>query len=333
MVRSGESLELLPRLRRLFADKTGTLTRGTMSLTGLTVLDEAETEDSLLAWTATLESASEHPVGRAVVAAARARGLELGQVYDFRAVPGYGAEGTVGWHGSQRHLVAGTARYMVERELSWPEPPPPPDESHSVLYVAWQGQVRARFDLDDHARPDAAEMVASLAAQGIRTTLLSGDREETVRRLAKDVRIDEFRASCTPDDKVAALEAVRRTGAGVGMVGDGLNDAPALAAADVGIALAGGTDLAREAGDVVLLGNELRRLPWIIGLARQTYRIIAQNLFWALGYNLLTLTIAFFGRLHPLLAAVLMLFSSFFVLGNSLRLLKAQPAASESCTA
>ncbi|MBI3944850.1 MAG: HAD-IC family P-type ATPase, partial [Armatimonadetes bacterium] len=186
--------------------------------------------------------------------------------------------------------------------------------------------VRARLELADRVRPDAAEMVSALKGAGLRMGILSGDREAAVRPVARAVGVTEVWSGLAPTDKVAALSKARRDGEVVGMVGDGLNDAPALAAADVGIALAGGTDLTREAGDVVLLGNELRRLPWLIALARDTRRVIGQNLAWAFGYNAIMLALAFFGRLHPLAAAVLMLISSFFVLGNSLRLRKAAPA-------
>jgi len=334
LVRSGETLELLPRIQRLFADKTGTLTRGTLHLTSLVLEAEEEDENEVLAWTATLESASEHPVAQALVTAARDRGLVLGHVQDFRAIPGYGAEGTVIREGIPRTLLVGTAHFLRERAVSGgPSLTLTPtgegsDEDHSRVFVAWEGRQRARFELADHVRPEAAEVIAELARQGVQTVLLSGDRAEAVQALARQVGIGAVFAACSPPDKVARIEEARRAGEIVAMLGDGLNDAPALAAADVGIALAGGTDLARETGDVVLLGDDLRRLPWCLALARQTYRLIAQNLFWAFGYNLITLTVAFFGQLHPLLAAVLMLGSSFFVLGNSLRLLRGDlPAA------
>ncbi len=405
LIRSGEVLELLPRVRHLFLDKTGTLTHGAMRLASVQMLDPSLDEGEVLAWAAALESGSEHPVGRAVVRAARERGLPSGEVREFRAVPGRGVRGVVEMAGRTRVLVAGSAAFLEECGIQvepsadcgfqiadcrtaqcavGPSVPIAPEDgiraqgsgadggtagaagaaaggaqsggAGTHLYVAWEGRARARLEVADAARPEGAAAVAALRKAGIAVTMLSGDRPEAAAAVARQMGIEHVRAACTPADKVSAIEAARATAAlqgtsgrrrpwmgrfdygrcaaknlkskienrksVVAMVGDGINDAPALAAADVGIALAGGTDLAREAGEVVLLGDDLRRLPWSISLARATYRIIAQNLFWAFGYNIIAMTLGFLGILHPLLAAVLMLFSSLFVLGNSLRLLQ-----------
>lgn len=319
LIRSGEALEMLPRLRHLFIDKTGTLTRNRMRL--VAVAGAGEPDEVVLAWAATLESASEHPVGRALVAAAKERGLALGTVREFRAVPGRGVEGLVVLGGQERAVLAGSAAFLAERGVE-PAPGPALPEGSTAVVVAWEGRVRGWLALADEVRPEGRGLAAALAALGLRVTLLSGDREAAARPLAAEVGIATVHAGCTPADKAALIQAARREGGAVGMVGDGINDAPALAAADVGIALAGGTNLAREAGDVVLLGDELHRIPWSIELARAAYRIIRQNLLWAFGYNTIALAVAFSGRLHPLLAAVLMLLSSLFVLGNSLRLLR-----------
>lgn len=327
LVRSGETLELLPRIRRLFVDKTGTLTRGMMAVERIELLDPELEPTEALAWAASLETAAEHPTARALVAAARERNLPLGEVSEFQAVPGYGAAGSVTRAGQTRPLLIGTRRLMEAHGAAFsPGGGEATPDTHSEIYLAWEGRVRACFALTDQTRPDAAALVAALAESGIQTTLLSGDREPVARRVAEQLGIPDVRGECTPTEKVATIEAARKPAALVAMMGDGINDAPSLAAADIGIALAGGTDLAREAGDVVLLGNELGRLPWVIALARETRRIITQNLLWAFGYNTLALAVAFTGRLHPLLAAVLMLISSFFVLGNSLRLMRWEPA-------
>ena len=216
-------------------------------------------------------------------------------------------------------MLVGSAAFLAERGVEWHRGR---RCRRSTAVVAWEGRVRGWLALADEVRPEGRGLAAALAALGLRVTLLSGDREAAARPLAAEVGIATVHAGCTPADKAALIQAARREGGAVGMVGDGINDAPALAAADVGIALAGGTNLAREAGDVVLLGDELHRIPWSIELARAAYRIIRQNLLWAFGYNTIALAVAFSGRLHPLLAAVLMLLSSLFVLGNSLRLLR-----------
>jgi P-type E1-E2 ATPase len=173
--------------------------------------------------------------------------------------------------------------------------------------------------LRDAVRPDAAEAVAALAHAGIRTVLLSGDRPEVADATARNVGIPVVEAPCTPEQKLDHLRRAGAEGRVAGMVGDGINDAPALSAAEVGIALGAGTDLARQAGNVVLVSDRLAQVPWLVGLSRRTRRIIVQNLAWAAGYNAVALGAAAAGLLHPLIAALAMVVSSVTVLGNSLR--------------
>ena len=189
-----------------------------------------------------------------------------------------------------------------------------------MSYVGWGGRVRGRIILNDVIRPDAEEAVRRLHGQGIATALVSGDRVETGRAVASQVGIGHVEAPRKPDGKIDVVRAATRAGSVVVMVGDGVNDAPAMATADVGIALAAGTDLTRETGHVVLLGNRLARVPWLVALSRHTRRIITQNLAWALAYNAIALTAAAAGLLHPLVAAVAMVVSSLTVLANSLRI-------------
>ena len=334
LIRSGEVLERLRDVSRVFLDKTGTLTRGTMALTDLARVGHAcVSRDEALSWLASLESASEHPIGRAIVAAAAEANVPLGTVADFRARAGEGAAGTVTLNGATRQVVAGTADFVADMGLRGSDGALGGRPAGTTqVYAGWDGQVQAIASLSDRLRPEASEAVADLLRMGMTVSVVSGDRGPVVAQLAERLGLEDVRGDCTPDLKIAAIRDARGLlgggarvpacggGGMVAMVGDGINDAPALAEADVGIAMSSGTQLAQEASDVTLLGDDLRRLPWLFGLAQRTYRTIRQNLVWAFGYNLVMLSLAFFGLLHPLLAALLMLASSFFVLGNSLRL-------------
>jgi Cu+-exporting ATPase len=175
-------------------------------------------------------------------------------------------------------------------------------------------------ELADHLRPEAAEVVRMLQARGLHLGICSGDREEVAAHVAGQLGVAECHARCTPETKPRLIAEAQARGAVVGMVGDGVNDAPALAVADVGFAMSGGSDLAKESSDVTLIGDDLTRLPWLMHLASATRRTIDQNLVWAFGYNAVAIAIAFFGHLHPLIAAIAMLGSSLMVTGNSLRL-------------
>jgi Cu2+-exporting ATPase len=321
LVRSAATLERLPQVTRVFLDKTGTLTRGMLSVVGLSV-EGGTGADQALAVVATLESASEHPVGRAIVAEACRRGLSLGEVRDYRAYPGEGARGVVRLDEAEREVVAGTAEFLRANgyEPGLSESPPAPGQMR--VCAGWRDAgvpTTAQLTLQDAPRPESAEVVRALLARGCAVTLLSGDRREAAEALAREVGLTDIEAPCTPDRKLACLRAARERGEVVAMVGDGLNDAPALAEAEVGLALGGGTDLAREAAGITLLGDDLTRLPVLFDLAREARRRIGQNLAWAFGYNVAALALATTGHLHPLLAALAMLGSSLFVLGNSLR--------------
>ncbi len=313
VVRGGDVMERVGRLELLFLDKTGTVTIGAPELVAVEPTDPDVGEDELLGWLAGLESGSGHSLASAVVAAARVRGLDVGAVRGLRVIPGRGVRGTVVRDGEEREVMAGS-----EALFDGPPPLPPPEPDATAVVVAWDGRPRGRVLLRDAPRPDAAEAIAELLRAGVRTVLLSGDREEVARAVAESVGIPEVEAPRTPEQK---LERLRQAADGrvAGMVGDGINDAPALSAAEVGIALGAGTDLARQAGNVVLLSDRLTQVPWLIALSRRTRRIIVQNLAWAFGYNAVALGAAAAGLLHPLLAALAMVVSSVTVLSNSLR--------------
>ncbi len=193
------------------------------------------------------------------------------------------------------------------------------DQEAATTLIGWKGMVRGVFVIDEQLRSEGVTAIAQLCSQGVEAELLTGDTTQRAAAFGRRLAI-QARGALLPDDKVAAVREARQTGGDVAMVGDGLNDAPALAAADVGIAMGCGADVSREAADVCLLGNNLSRLPWSIELAHRTVRIIRQNLFWSLAYNVFGIGLAVSGRLNPIWASAAMMLSSFFVVGNSLRL-------------
>jgi Cu2+-exporting ATPase len=319
LVRGVGVLETLARLRTIALDKTGTLTLGHMRLTAIETEDAGA--DEALARAAGLERHSEHGIARAIVDAAVARGLEPVATTQVRAVPGSGIRGAV----DGGTVAAGTRAWMGE--LGWPTPPNLASKAnlfeasaHSLVCLGWNGRVRAVLCFDDAPRPEACDVVDALRRQGLGVAMLTGDLPAVARRVAGVVGVGAWQAGLSPDAKMAALGELRRRRSPVGMVGDGLNDGPVLAAADVGIAVGSATDLARETADLVLPADGLRLLPWAIEVACAVRRTIVTSLLWAFGYNLVALGLAAFGLLQPLLAAGLMASSSLIVIVNSLRL-------------
>jgi P-type Cu2+ transporter len=319
LVRDAAALELLARARLVAFDKTGTLTSGSPRLVGSDGVGVGS--DEVLARAAGLELGSEHGVGRAIAAAAAARGVEPVIAGHVRIVPGRGIRGSV----DREEVAAGNGALM--RALGWPLPPGLAErgqsleaDGHSVVYVGWGERVRAVLWLDDTTLPEARSTIAALSRLGMRAALLTGDLVPVAQRVAAAVGVEDWQAGLSPEAKRDALDR-RRQGYGVvAMVGDGLNDGPALAGADIGIAVDGATDLARTAADLVLPAGGLWILPWVVGLARAVNRTILTNLCWAFGYNLIALTCAALGLLQPILAAAIMAGSSLLVVVNSLRL-------------
>jgi heavy metal translocating P-type ATPase len=333
LVSGGETLELAGRARIVFLDKTGTLTAGSPEVVSAEPLDAKIAGDELLAWLAAMESQSEHALGRAVLAEARRRGLDVGTVRDARIFPGRGVRGIAIRGGESREIIAGTEAFVVASGAAMPACAAPPagrpaalgagdsgGTSMTDILVAWDGRIRGRVTLADRLRPDSAAAVGELSAMGVRTALLSGDKAESAGEIARRLGVSRVEAPRLPHEKLLCLRAAQASGAPAVMVGDGINDAPALAEAGVGIALGAGTDLARHAGGVVILSNRLTLVPWLLALGRRVRRTIRQNLAWAIGYNAVALAAAAAGALHPLLAAVAMVASSLTVIGNSLRL-------------
>jgi len=303
-------------------DKTGTLTHGQMTLTDVVAdptggLDESE----LLARVAALESASEHPVGRAVAEAARSRGIPLPPVEDFESLPGRGVRGRVG---GEEVLVG---RGSLIRELGFEIPAAVlakleelEREGKTAFLAACGGRVRGLLAVADTARDSAGSALRALEAMGIETLMMSGDNRRTAEAIASRLGIAQVVAEVLPDEKARRVAALRGEKKRVAFVGDGVNDAPALSEADLGIAVGSGTDIAIEAGDVVLMNPDPRLVVTALRLARRTYRTIAQNLLWAFGYNAAAIPLAVAGLLDPMIAAAAMSLSSVSVLTNSLRL-------------
>jgi len=321
LVRDPATLEVLARMRLIAFDKTGTLTSGRARVVAID--SDGTNADEVLARAAGLERHSEHGLARAVTAAAAARGLQPVAIRDVRVVAGRGIRGS----SDGRTVAAGSAALM--HELGWSLVPDLAERGrsreasgHSVIYVGWGERVHAVLSLDDTPLPEARATVEALRHRGVRVTLLTGDLPAAAQRIAAAVGIEsgDIEAGLAPRAKCAALDWRRHDHGLVAMVGDGLNDAPVLVGADVGIAVGSATDLARETASVVLPLGGLWTLPWVIDVARAVRTTILTNLMWAFGYNLVAVGLAMVGLLQPVLAAAVMAGSSIVVVLNSLRL-------------
>lgn len=336
LVKDGGALEAAAGLDVLIFDKTGTLTGGKPALTDLLALSGASerefTEAELLSFAASLEAVSEHPLGLAVVAAAKEQNLALLPVADFTSVPGKGIQGILAPDSLPLRVSIGSlafAQELAQSELADLSAPLAAlaDQGKTALVLCVDAQPRALLGVADSPRPEAAAVVARLQQTGLRVMMLSGDARRTAEAVAATLGISEVKAEVLPQDKEAVVVSLQTQGLTVGMVGDGVNDAPALARADVGIALGSGIDVAMEAGDMVLMHGGLGALETALALSRATMRNIRQNLFWAFAYNVLGIPVAagllyLWGgpTLSPMLAGAAMALSSISVVSNALRL-------------
>jgi Cu+-exporting ATPase len=324
IIKGPEVLESTRRVDTAVLDKTGTVTTGAMALAAVTV--EGATEEELLRRVGALETGSEHPVAAALVEAARQRMGELPAVESFTSRAGLGAAGRV--EGTE--VVVGRRALLSERGLTLPERLDEAERAAAasgttVVLAGWERRVRGVLAVADAVKPTSAEAVRRLRHLGLRPVLLTGDGAAAADSVAAQVAIDEVVAEVLPADKVAVVRRLQDAGRVVAMVGDGVNDAAALATADLGIAMGTGTDVAIEASDLTLVGGDLRSAADAIRLSRRTLRTIKGNLFWAFAYNVAALPLAAAGRLTPLLAGAAMAFSSVFVVSNSLRLRRFRP--------
>ncbi|GFE49394.1 copper-translocating P-type ATPase [Roseobacter cerasinus] len=326
LFRKGDALQALADVDVIAFDKTGTLTKGAPVLTSFEMLGGPE-RDTALALVAAVEARVEHPVANAIVDAAKADGLTLPDAQEVTALSGLGARGQVG---GQRVLV-GSEGLMAQHDIPLGDALAKADTraaaGETVFFAAIDGQLAALICVADQIKSNAAEVVADLHAQGVRVAMITGDKQETAEAVARELGIDDVIARVLPEGKTAALETIRASGARVAFVGDGINDAPALATADVGIAIGSGTDIAIGAADVVLMSGDLRGVQTAMHASRAAMRNIRQNLFWAFAYNTALIPVAAgalyasFGLLlSPQLAAGAMALSSLFVLSNALRL-------------
>jgi Cu+-exporting ATPase len=320
LIKGPQILESTRKVDTVVLDKTGTVTSGRMSLVEVACAS-GTTRDEVLRIGGALEDSSEHPIAKAISAAARAEIGALPPVEAFANREGLGVEGAVAGHGVQvgRSGLMGEWSLRIPAELEHAQDAAEA-AGRTAVFVAWDGEVRGLFVVADTVKPTSAEAVASLKQLGLRPVLLTGDNRRAAEAVAAEVGIAEVIAEVLPSDKADVVRRLQAEGRVVAMVGDGVNDAPALAQADLGLSIGTGTDVAIEASDLTLVSGDLRAAADAIRLSRRTLRTIKQNLTWAFGYNVLALPAAALGLLNPLIAGAAMGLSSISVVANALRL-------------
>jgi Cu+-exporting ATPase len=321
LIKGPEVLEASGRVDTIILDKTGTVTTGTMTLLDV-ITASGEQPDEVLRLAGALEDSSEHPIAKAIAVGARDKVGDLPSVEEFTSLEGLGVGGIVDGHmvivGRRRllDLPEELSKAMLEAE----------SEGRTPVAVGWDGQARGVLVVADAVKPTSAEAISELRALGLAPILLTGDNETAARMIAKQVGIDEVIAEVLPQDKMETVKRLQANGKVVAMAGDGVNDAAALAQADLGLAMGSGTDVAIQASDLTLVRDDLRAVPDAIRLSRKTLTTIKGNLFWAFAYNVAALPLAAAGLLNPMIAGAAMAFSSVFVVSNSLRLRRFTPS-------
>ena len=341
LIRSAEALERFYKVDTLLLDKTGTLTEGKPEVTDIITASPYK-EDEILALAAAVEHDSEHPLGEAVVREAQKRNLKIAKAVDFKAVPGRGAAAKIG----KKQLLMGNLQLMNDRKVDLKgldkKAGDLSENGRTVMFLAADGQAVGVIGLADTLKQNAGAVVAEIRRRGIEVVMVTGDNLRTAEAIAREAGIDRVLAEVLPENKAEEVKKLQAEGRVVAMVGDGINDAPALAQADAGVAIGTGTDVAMETGDIILISGDLEGITAAVSLSRRTMRTIKQNLFWAFAYNTLLIPVAAgvlylaFGRtgvpsglnfilgdygfLNPILAAAAMAASSITVVSNSLRL-------------
>ena len=326
LIKNAEVLETFEKIDTLVVDKTGTLTEGKPKLVTIVSLN-GRSEDELVRVVASLERMSEHPLGNAIVAAAKERNLEFLEVKEFESLTGRGVKGMV----DGRLVAVGNVKLLNEDGITAADLESKANErrerGETVVFVSIDGEPAGFLGISDPLKSTTKEALLQLQAEGIEVIMLTGDNRKTAESVAKELNIKEVKAEVMPDEKHSIVKEIQSTGKRVAMAGDGINDAPALAQADVGIAMGTGTDVAMESAGITLIKGDLMGIVRARKLSRGTMRNIRQNLFWAFIYNALGVPLAagvlypFFGLLlSPMIAAAAMSFSSVTVIGNALRL-------------
>lgn len=325
LIKGGEALETTYKIDTIVFDKTGTLTEGKPKVTD--IITQGVSEEEILLLAASAEKGSEHPLGEAIVKEAADRALVLKVIDNFNAIPGHGIEVTI----DSKTILLGNKKLMVERQIDieglGQKSDQLAEEGKTPMYIAIEGKLGGMIAVADTVKSSSKEAVETLHKMGIQVAMITGDNKKTAEAIAKQVGIDIVLAEVLPEDKANEVKKLQEQGKIVAMVGDGINDAPALARADIGIAIGSGTDVAIESADIVLMRSDLKDVPTAIKLSKATIRNIKQNLFWAFAYNVLGIPVAMgvlhiFGGplLNPMIAAAAMSFSSVSVLLNALRL-------------
>ncbi len=318
LIKNGSSLELAHKINTVIFDKTGTITKGEPTVTD--IFTSGLTENELIRFVASVENKSEHPIAESIINYAKDKNLNLAEIESFKSITGQGISAII----DGKLIIIGNKKLMDDfstntnkfknkiEKLS--------TESKTIIYINIDGELKGLLGIEDPIKEDSKEAVHKLKEMGLKTVMITGDNFTTAENIAKRIGIDSFEAEVMPDDKANAVKKYQGNNEVVAMVGDGINDAPALAQSDVGIAIGSGTDIAMETGSVVLMGGNLEGVIRAIKLSKRTISIIKQNLFWAFIYNTIGIPLAAFGLLNPMIAAFAMSMSSVSVVSNSLRL-------------